>query len=122
MKYLKNLIMCLGSVIAIILVFGFIMTIMSFFNIINDSVTNVFKILIPIISILTGGIIMGKNSSKKGWLEGLKLGLMVCLLLFLFNILGLQNSIKLSTFLFYSILTITSIVGSMIGISFGEKK
>ena len=66
--------------------------------------------------------IMGKNSSKKGWLEGLKLGLMVCLLLFLFNILGLQNSIKLSAFLFYSILTITSIVGSMIGISFGEKK
>ena len=117
MKYLKNILTCFGIVIASIMVLSFIMTIFSFFNILNDSVTSIFKILIPIISLLTSGIVMGRNSTKKGWLEGLKLGLLVSLLIMLFNMLGLRNSFKISNLLFYTILTFSSIVGSMIGIS-----
>ena len=117
MKYLKNILTCFGIVIASIMVLSFIMTIFSFFNILNDSVTSIFKILIPIISLLMSGIVMGRNSTKKGWLEGLKLGLLVSLLIMLFNMLGLRNSFKISNLLFYTILTFSSIVGSMIGIS-----
>ena len=117
MKYLKNILTCFGIVIASIMVLSFIMTVFSFFNILNDSVTSIFKILIPIISLLMSGIVMGRNSNKKGWLEGLKLGLLVSLLIMLFNILGLRNSFKISNLLFYTILTFSSIVGSMIGIS-----
>ena len=117
MKYLKNILTCFGIVIASIMVLSFIMTVFSFFNILNDSVTSIFKILIPIISLLMSGIVMGRNSTKKGWLEGLKLGLLVSLLIMLFNMLGLKNSFKISNLLFYTILTFSSIVGSMIGIS-----
>lgn len=117
MKYLKNILTCFGIVIASIMILSFIMTIFSFFNILNDSVTSIFKILIPIISLLMSGIVMGRNSTKKGWLEGLKLGLLVSLLIMLFNMLGLRNSFKISNLLFYTILTFSSIVGSMIGIS-----
>lgn len=116
MKYLKNILTCFGIVIASIMVLSFIMTIFSFFNILNDSVTSFFKILIPIISLLMSGIVMGRNSTKKGWLEGLKLGLLVSLLIMLFNMLGLRNSFKISNLLFYTILTFSSVVGSMIGI------
>ena len=117
MKYLKNLVICFGLVIGIIFVFTFLVTLLSYFNIMNDSVTTVFKMIIPILSMLASGIVMGRNSSQKGWLEGLKLGLMVCVLLMLFNMLGLGNGFKIGNVLFYTILTFSSIVGSMIGIS-----
>lgn len=116
MKYLKNIIFSLGIVISVLFVFSFIITILSYFNILNDKVTSVFKMLIPIISVLISGIFMGINSTKKGWLEGLKLGILICILLFLFNLLGL-NKFKINQLLFYGILIFTSIVGSIIGIS-----
>ena len=117
MKYLKNIIFSLGITIAILFIFTFILTILSYFNITNDSITTVFKMIIPIISVLTSSIYLGINSSKKGWLEGLKLGLIITILLFLFNILGLNKNIKINQLLFYGILIFSSIVGSMIGIS-----
>lgn len=117
MKYLKNIIFSLGITIAVLFIFTFILTILSYFNITSDSITTVFKMIIPIISILTSSIYLGINSTKKGWLEGLKLGIIICILLFLFNILGLNKNIKINQLLFYGILIFSSIVGSMIGIS-----
>ena len=116
MKYLKNIIFSLGIVISVLFVFAFIITILSYFNILSDTITSIFKMLIPIISVLISGIFMGINSTKKGWLEGLKLGILICILLFLFNLLGL-NKFKINQLLFYGILIFTSIVGSIIGIS-----
>ena len=117
MKYLKNIIFSLGITIAILFIFTFLLTTLSYFNITNDSITTVFKMIIPIISVLTSSIYLGINSTKKGWLEGLKLGLIITVLLFLVNILGLNKNIKINQILFYGILIFSSIVGSMIGIS-----
>lgn len=117
MKYLKNIIFSLGLVIIVLLVLSFILTILSYFNIVSDSLTTVFKMLIPIISVLSSGILMGINSTKSGWLEGLKLGILITILLFLFNLLGLNNNFKINQLLFYGILIFTSVVGSMIGIT-----
>ena len=117
MKYLKNIIFSLGLVIIVLLVFSFILTVLSYFNIVNDSLTTIFKMLIPIISVLSSGILMGINSTKSGWLEGLKLGILIIILLFLFNLLGLNNTFKINQLLFYGILIFTSIIGSMIGIT-----
>ena len=117
MKYLKNIIFSLGITIAILFIFTFLLTTLSYFNITNDSITTVFKMIIPIISVLTSSIYLGINSTKKGWLEGLKLGLIITVLLFLINILGLNKNIKINQILFYGILIFSSIVGSMIGIS-----
>lgn len=117
MKYLKNIVICLGLVLAIMFVFTFFITVLNYFNIMNESITTVFKMIIPILSLFVSGIVMGKNSTKKGWLEGLKLGVLICILLFLFNILGLRNNFKINNILFYIILTFSSIIGSMIGIS-----
>ena len=122
MKYLKIFSRSLLYISVSILLFTMIITILSYFNIVNDSITTVFKMIIPIISVLSSGIVMGLNSSKKGWLEGLKLGFLICILLFLFSLLGLNNTFKISQLLFYGILIFTSIVGSMIGISRNHNK
>ena len=117
MKYLKKLGMSFIYTIGTILVLTFITTLLSYFNILNDKVTSIIKIIIPIISMLIGGFYIGKNSLKKGLLEGLKLGLIFSVLLIIFNHLALNNSFKFKYMLFYIILITSSILGSMIGIN-----
>lgn len=117
MKYLKNITFSLGIFISILLIFTLLVTILSWFNIMNNSITTIFKMLIPIISILSSSIYMGINTTKLGWLEGFKLGIIICILLFLFNALGINKGFKINQLLFYGILIFSSIVGSMIGIS-----
>lgn len=117
MKYLKNLSLSFLYIIIPILTLTFLITILSYFNIINDKVVSIFKILIPIISILIGSIYIGKHSKKKGFLEGLKLGVIFSLFLIIFNIFVFNNFFKLKYLLFYTIIIITSILGSMIGIN-----
>ena len=117
MKYLKNLGLSFLYIIGAILVLTFITTIFSYFNILNDKVTSIIKIIIPIIAMLIGGFYIGKRSLKKGFLEGLKLGGIFSLVLIIFNYLALNNSFKFKYMLFYIILIISSILGSMIGIN-----
>ena len=117
MKFIKNIVFCLGLTSIIILITTFILTTVSYFNIINEIITTTTKMIIPIISVLISGIILGKNSQKKGWLEGLKLGTIISIILLFLNIIGLNNKFKISNILFYGILLLTSIIGSMIGIS-----
>jgi len=117
MKYLKKLGFSFMYIISSILVITFVITLFNYFNIISDKIISIFNILIPIISLFIGGFYMGKHSNKKGYIEGLKLGLIFSLFLLIFNFLGLNNSFKLKYLLFYLIIIISSIFGSMIGIS-----
>ena len=117
MKYLKKLGMSFLYIIGTILILTFITTILSYFNILNDKITSIIKIIIPIISMLIGGFYIGKNSLKKGFLEGIKLGLIFSSLLIIFNYLALNNSFKFKYILFYVILIVSAILGSMIGIN-----
>ena len=117
MKYLKKLGMSFLCIIGTILVLTLITTILSYFNILNDKVTSIIKIIIPIVSMLIGGFYIGKNSLKKGFIEGIKLGTIFSCFLIIFNYLALDNSFKFKYMLFYIILIISSILGSMIGIN-----
>ena len=117
MKYLKNLGMSFLYIIGSILILTFLTTLLSYFNILSDKVTSIIKIIIPIIAMLIGGFYIGKRSLKKGFLEGLKLGGIFSLILIIFNYLAFDNSFKFKYILFYIILIISSILGSMIGIN-----
>ena len=121
MKYLKNLGFSFLYIIASILIITFIITILNYFNIISDKVISIFKILIPVISLFIGGFYIGKRSTNKGYLEGLKLGLLFSIFLLIFNFLALSNSFKLKYLLFYLIIIVSSILGSMIGININKK-
>lgn len=117
MKHLKDLGFSCLYIISSILILTFIVALLSYFNIMGDKVVSIFKIIIPIVSLLIGGFYIGKRSIKKGFLEGLKIGLIFSILIAIFNYLGLGNSFKVKYLLFYLILIITSILGSMIGIN-----
>jgi len=116
MNYLKNLGKSLLWIIGLIIILTFIMTIFSYFDIFGEKITSVLKIIIPIIALFIGGIKTGKCSKKKGWLEGLKLGLIFIVLIFILSII-LSSKIELKNILYYIILIISTVFGSMIGIN-----
>ena len=117
MNYLKKIGITLIIILSIILALTLIITILYYFNLIGDKTLCIFEIIIPILSLFYGGLHIGKKSKKKGYMEGLKLGIIISLFLIIFNFLAFSNSFKLKYLLFYTILNISSILGSMIGIN-----
>lgn len=117
MKYLKTILFFFG----ILLITNIINTILYYFNITSSSSNNIIKIIIFIICFMTAGIYIGKNSCKKGWLEGLKVsGIIIAIFLILSLIF--RYDFNIMQILYYLICTFVIVLGSMIGINFKKKK
>ena len=112
-KYLKSLLYTFASLI----ILSIVIATLSYFNITSNNITNILELITIIISVFIGSLYLGKNSNKKGYLEGIKQGLLVIALLFLFNFLALGNSPSISDLISYVIILITSILGSVLGIN-----
>ena len=107
-KYLKSSIYTL----CILLGCAIIITILNYFNILMGKIT---ELLIPIISIFIGSYIVGKSSNNKGYIEGLKYGVVWIILFLIINLIS-KNFTYLSL-IYYLILIIIAIVSSIIGIN-----
>lgn len=117
MNYLKKLGKSLIYVFSILLVGIFIITLLNYIGLLNGKIFSFFEILILIISLFIGGFIIGKNSKKKGWLEGIKLSMIIIVLFFIISYLAFQTLPELKTIIYYIIILSSSIIGSMIGIT-----
>lgn len=117
MIFLKNSIKPLLTILITILVLTLIATVLNYFNLIGYKVLSILKIIIPVLAFIIGGFIMGKRSSSKGWLAGLKLGVIFIIVLTLFNVLGLNHKLKIADLIYYLILLSSTTFGSMIGIN-----
>ena len=117
MEYLKNIAKSLLYTFSITIFSIFIITILNYFNIINGKILSVFMILIIISALFVGGYLIGKNSKQNGWLEGIKLSLIIIAILALFNYLCLKKEFHLTQIIYYLILTIACTLGSMVGIN-----
>ena len=117
MKYIKKLGISLGISILSIIALTFFITILSYFDIMSSKIVSIFKILIPIISLFIGGFIIGTRSNNKGLLEGLKLGLIFLFLDIIITALIFNAKFEIKYLLFYTIILMSSIFGSIIGIN-----
>lgn len=117
MNYLKNLSTSLTFIIIFILGLTFIGTLFNYIGFFNNTFIKIIKIIIPIISMFIGGFIFGKKQGKNGWLEGLKLSLIFVIILSLFNYLGLNCNFTIKSIIYYIILIISTILGSIIGVN-----
>lgn len=63
-----------------------------------------------------GGLVLGKKASKNGYLEGLKFGGILAFILFILNVLFYRH-FDLYVVLYYLVLLVSSVIGSMIGIN-----
>ena len=61
-----------------------------------------------------GGYFVGKQSEKKGYLEGIKIGLVFILIIALITIIS--KKFEFSALIYYLLIVISSTLGAMIGI------
>jgi len=111
LNYLKNILyVFVGIFISIIFV-----TILNYFSLLNGKVLNVISVVIMILALLVGGYLTGKKANKKGYLEGIKFGGIMIVLILLFNLLVFKNEFNLISILYYVVLLISSMIGGMVG-------
>jgi len=108
--YLKDI----GYVFGIIIIGLFIFTCLNYFNIISDKVMSVLKILLPVIALGFGGFYLSKNSSKRGIVEGIKIGVLISIFILLISLLGFNDKFEWKNLIYYLILIISSMGGGII--------
>lgn len=91
----------------------FLITILYYFNIINEKTFEVLKLIILLFSIFINSFILGKNTKKKSFIEGIIYGSILITILLIITIILSKIQIKL--LIFYPLILITSILGSMMG-------
>ena len=100
---------------SIIFIGNIFVTLFSYFNIFNNNIISILKLLIAILGMFISSYILGRASEKKGYIEGIKLGGIVIFIFIVITLLLKEFSIR--GLVYYLILLSTSVFGSMLGIS-----
>lgn len=103
---------------SIILILTIIYTIINYYLI---TLPNIIKVLIAIISIFISSIILGKNTREKAYLEGIKFTSIYLIISIIISIL-FKNTLSLKSILYYFLVLLSGVIGSMIGININKKQ
>lgn len=99
----------------------FLFTIFSYFNLISNNILNLLLLVMPIIVMFISGIITGKKSDSKAYLNGFLISFIVVLIFFLIGLI--TNALfNYKSFIYFLIIISTTILGSIIGINTSSKK
>lgn len=107
-KYLKSMIIPLGILFILPLILGIL-------NLLGIQTSKVIILIIMAIGTFISGFYLGRNSLKKGYLQGALLGIILSLLLFLISLL-FKNTYTISSLIYYIIIIISSMIGASLGI------
>ncbi|MBQ6282654.1 MAG: TIGR04086 family membrane protein [Bacilli bacterium] len=105
----------LYSLIAFI-IFTFIITLFNYIGILPYKLFKIIRIIGIIIIFFIDGFLVGKESNKKGWLNGLEGSLILLIIFAIFNLL-FNGNFSIKTLIGYVVLIVISILGSMLGIN-----
>ena len=114
----KNIINILKSVLLVVILLfisSIIINLLYYFDIVNNNLIKYLKMFLSITSFFISGVYLGRKSDSKGYINGLKLSLIVVVISFLLSIIF--NNFKLTMIVYYLIITTCITFGSMIGIS-----
>lgn len=98
----------------VILIIVMILSLLNSFGV-SKSITNILSIISTILLFLIIGYTSGKKCEKKGYIEGIKKGTLLVLILIIIGLITFDFSFK--TIIYYSILVLTTIFGAMLGIN-----
>lgn len=112
---LKKILNSLLAFFIIILVGTLLITLINYFSLLSPKIISILKLIFPISAIFISSYRLGKQSEKKGYIEGLKLGIIIILIFT--TIILILDKFTLKSLLYYLILILTSILSSMIGIN-----
>lgn len=116
MTYFKKYGLRLIYTILAIILSLLLITILYYYNLINQNTYKILKIIVILLNIFISSFILGKKASNKGYLEGIKFSIIIILLLLILTLI-FNLTFKPKIILYYFIILTTSTLGSMIGIS-----
>ena len=108
-KYIKTLIIFLSSII-IIPIF------LTIFNLLKIKTNRIIIIILGAILMFIIGLIIGKKSKSKGYLNGLLVSVISILILLILS-LFFRFPLNINTLIYYTILVLATVIGSMLGIN-----
>lgn len=117
MKQLKNYGIMVGVLIGGTIILALLLSILNYFNIFSGIIGKSIICLFMVGTSLYAGYYCGKKAEKKGFIEGLKIGLLFILVLLLLNLVFFSSSFSLPRMVYYIIILTTCMIGSMIGIN-----
>lgn len=115
MKVVKKYLLTLLSIIISLIVMTLVLTALYYFDYISTDTYKILKISIIVLTLIINSIVLGRSSIKNGYLDGIKLGIM--LILFCTLVAFVQKNISIKLILYNIIILITTTLGSMIGIN-----
>ena len=121
MNYLKKIGKFLLTTFISIIALSFVLTIFYYFDIISNNIYNIMKMIIVIGSLFINSLLLGKNSNKYGIVEGLKLGAIFLIVMFIIKLIT-NSPFDIRTLIYSLIILLTSSVGAVIGINKKENK
>jgi len=110
-NYLKSFIYTAST----ILLSTIILTLLNYFNILKDIPLKIVMLIIPIIGIFIGSFLIGKTSTQKGYIEGLKYGIIWTLIILIINLI--IKNFSITSIIYYILLILTSIIAGVLGIN-----
>lgn len=116
MKKIINYLKFVSMFIILELMITFIISLLNLIGL-NSGITTIILLISNILLFFMLNFFNARITLKKGFLEGIILGVIFILIMFLIKIILFNNSFKISTFIYYLILFITSIIGGMIGVN-----
>lgn len=111
-KYFQSFILIFGF----IFIFSFFVVLLYYFDWIGMNLYHNTMLFTPIVGVIIGGVVLGKTSTKKAYIEGLKLTSIIILVLMLLALIS-KTSFTLASLVYYLVLLLSAVISSMIGIN-----
>lgn len=111
MNYLKNILYTLIT----ILIGTLIITILNYFNVLSGPTLKIISLIIPLIGVSLSSFLLGRKTTQKGYIEGLKYGMIWLLVLLTVNLT--TKNFYITSIIYYIILLLLSILSGIIGIN-----
>lgn len=84
---------------------------------VNSGITTIILLILNVILFFILNFFNAKKIRKRGFLEGIILGSIFIVIMILIKFILFDNTFKISTFIYYLILFITSVFGGMFGVN-----
>lgn len=112
-NYLKNI----GYTFLLFLISTLLLTLLNYTGLLTGKLLNILSTLLLFLSIFIISIFIGRKANKKGYIEGIKFGSIIMILILLINLLIFKNKFHLISILYYLLIIFISMVGSILGIT-----
>lgn len=116
MKKYNNYFLNIGYFLISLLVYLVLVSILASLNVLPYKVVSIISFIVICLLFFIGGLRAGKNSSKRGYLSGITIGVINILVLLFLGII-LRSVPSLKSILYYGILILSSTIGGMFGIN-----